>query len=297
MWYPRKAAFRAGFANGIEWDDASIGAYSAATGSGTANGEYSTAIGAGTIASGQYSTAMGAYTTASGSSSTAIGLYSTASGHQSTALGTQTVASGFFSTALGWGTVASSDYTVAMGKSGMANHPGSIVLSAHSGLSSDSVRTGGNEQIVLRAYGGAFITNASGQAPYDVSKLINTSTGAYLSSGGAWTNASSRDFKENIADLSLDQAFGALAGLHPVTYAYKADKDEKHVGFIAEDVPDLVSTKDRKGLSPMDIVAVLTKVVQNQQVVIEESRKEISYNREQIELLKRRIESLESGDR
>jgi hypothetical protein len=34
------------------------------------------------------------------------------------------------------------------------------------------------------------------------------------------------------------------------------------VGFIAEDVPDLVSTKDRKGLSPMDIVAVLTKVVQ-----------------------------------
>ena len=37
---------------------------------------------------------------------------------------------------------------------------------------------------------------------------------------------------------------------------------EKRVGFIAEEVPDLVATKDRKGLSPMDIVAVLTKVVQ-----------------------------------
>jgi hypothetical protein len=35
------------------------------------------------------------------------------------------------------------------------------------------------------------------------------------------------------------------------------------VGFIAEDVPELVATKDRKGLSPMDIVAVLTKVVQD----------------------------------
>ena len=35
-------------------------------------------------------------------------------------------------------------------------------------------------------------------------------------------------------------------------------------GFIAEEVPELISTKDRKGLSSMDIVAVLTKVVQEQ---------------------------------
>lgn len=37
------------------------------------------------------------------------------------------------------------------------------------------------------------------------------------------------------------------------------------MGFIAEDVPDLVATPNRKSLSPMDIVAVLTKVVQEQQ--------------------------------
>jgi hypothetical protein len=35
-------------------------------------------------------------------------------------------------------------------------------------------------------------------------------------------------------------------------------------------VPSLVATKDRKGLSPMDIVAVLTKVVQEQQKTIDE---------------------------
>jgi len=34
-------------------------------------------------------------------------------------------------------------------------------------------------------------------------------------------------------------------------------------------VPNLVATKDRKGISPMDIVAVLTKVVQSQQKEIE----------------------------
>ena len=45
--------------------------------------------------------------------------------------------------------------------------------------------------------------------------------------------------------------------------------------FIAEDVPDLVATKDRKGLSPMDIVAVVTKVVQDQQETIKDQGKEI----------------------
>ena len=48
-----------------------------------------------------------------------------------------------------------------------------------------------------------------------------------------------------------------------MTFSYKVSPEENHVGFIAEEVPELVSTKDRKGLSPMDIVAVLTKVVQD----------------------------------
>ena len=33
-------------------------------------------------------------------------------------------------------------------------------------------------------------------------------------------------------------------------------------------MPDLVASKDRKGMSPMDVVAVLTKVVQEQQNTI-----------------------------
>ena len=51
---------------------------------------------------------------------------------------------------------------------------------------------------------------------------------------------------------------------------YKANSEDKHVGFIAEDAPELVVTKDRKGMSPMDVVAVLTKVVQEQGAIIGE---------------------------
>jgi hypothetical protein len=61
-----------------------------------------------------------------------------------------------------------------------------------------------------------------------------------------------------------------LKELSPVKFNYKADSKETHVGFISEDVPALVATSDRKGMSPMDVVAVLTKVVQGQQKTIAE---------------------------
>src|SRR6266849_4428377 len=93
---------------------------------------------------------------------------------------------------------------------------------------------------------------------------------AFLSAGGVWTNASSRDFKENICTLDSDEAKRTLEGLIPVTFSYKIDPREHHVGFIAEDAPDIVASKDHKGMSAMDIVAVLTKVVQEQQMVIGE---------------------------
>ncbi len=48
--------------------------------------------------------------------------------------------------------------------------------------------------------------------------------------------------KDNVAPLSTHQAMVALQGLDAVTFTYKADATkEQHVGFIAEDVPDLVA--------------------------------------------------------
>jgi hypothetical protein len=71
--------------------------------------------------------------------------------------------------------------------------------------------------------------------------------------------------KENITAVSAEEAITALRGLNPVKYNYKSEKDEKYLGFIAEEVPETVAMKDRKSMNPMDIVAVLTKVVQEQQ--------------------------------
>jgi hypothetical protein len=100
---------------------------------------------------------------------------------------------------------------------------------------------------------------------------IQHSSGARLDAG-VWVDASSRQFKQDIQDLDRAAAFDALRSLQPVTFAYKSNPTDQHVGFIAEDVPALVATPDRTGIAPMDIVGVLTKVVQEQQKTIDELR-------------------------
>ncbi len=104
------------------------------------------------------------------------------------------------------------------------------------------------------------------------SNPLQMASGAFVSAGGVWTNASSREFKDNIRSFDAGAALETLHGLEPVTYTYKAAPGEAHVGFIAEDVPSILATPDRKGMSPMDVTAVLTRVVQEQQKTIEELR-------------------------
>ena len=102
------------------------------------------------------------------------------------------------------------------------------------------------------------------------SQPLQMASGAFVSAGGQWMNASSRSLKDDIRDLPADEALEALQGLSPVTYVYKAAPSEPRAGFIAEDVPALFAASDRKGMNPMDVAAVLTKVVQEQQKTIEE---------------------------
>ena len=116
MWYPDKAAFRAGNVGFTQWDKDNIGDYSFATGRDTrAIGDGSTAMGEVTLASGRYCTAMGRNTYASNLISTAMGDFTVAIGYSSTAMGSNTEASGYISTAMGYNTEASGSYSTAMG--------------------------------------------------------------------------------------------------------------------------------------------------------------------------------------
>lgn len=128
----------------------------------------------------------------------------------------------------------------------------------------------------------AFLVSSNGFVGIDMDNdfvpnhPIEHGNGAHLTSGGVWTDASSRALKEQISEVDLAVATDALMALKPVTFVYKRQPDETYVGFVAEDVPELVATNDRKGLAPMDVTAVLTKVVQEQQRLISELNRRLS---------------------
>jgi hypothetical protein len=152
------------------------------------------------------------------------------------------------------------------------------------------------ERMVISADGFVGIggSGSSGQGIGVPLQPLVMGSGAYVTVGGVWTNASSRAYKENIKTLTREEADQVLDGLSPVKFNYKKDKQEEHVGFIAEDVPDLVATKDRKGLSPMDIVAVLTRVVQEQKDTIAEQTNMISELSKRLDAMQQEINKVKS---
>lgn len=117
MWYPGKSAFRAGRSLGTEWDNASVGRVSFASGyNTTATGTFSTAMGASTTASGQGSTALGQSSVASGLASSAIGSVAQATGSGAAAIGSSVTASGDRSVAMNLWTRAEAYATTALGR-------------------------------------------------------------------------------------------------------------------------------------------------------------------------------------
>jgi hypothetical protein len=128
-----------------------------------------------------------------------------------------------------------------------------------------SVAIGAAGRIVLGSRGG------EGSIGFGVNPIhpIHLAGGAHCFEGREWRNGSSISCKKDVEDLPLDDALAALRALRPVTFKY-VDGDEMRAGFIAEEVPDLLATGDRQSLSAMEIVAVLTRVVQDQQRRIQE---------------------------
>jgi hypothetical protein len=194
MWHQGKAAFRAGFVGGTQWDDASVGSGSTATGISTrASGNFSTALGGFTTASADSSTAMGNSTTASGASSTAMGSGTTASAFASTALGWSTAASGAHSTATGNSTTASGANSFAIGASTRASGTNSTAMGASTTASgTDSTALGdfttatGSDSTAM-----GIRTTASGSASTAMGNLT-TASGESSTAMGAITTAAGR---------------------------------------------------------------------------------------------------------
>jgi hypothetical protein len=156
-----------------------------------------------------------------------------------------------------------------------------------------------HEQLTVTANGtvliGAFdVSDESFPISDEVQLYVNGKEFAQEIITNQLTQISSQILKENITKLSSQEVIELLKNLHPVKYSFKADRESKiHVGFISEESPDLVTSSDKSAISPVDIVAILTKVVQDQQQVIKELAASIDSHERVIVALYSQLRELE----
>ena len=306
MWYPNKGAFRAGFANGSQWDKDNIGYFSVAMGaSTTASALNSTALGRNTTASGQFSTAMGNETNASGTTSTALGSNTIASGDNSSSFGAFTTASGSSSAAFGDNTSAKSFCESVFGRWNTDYTPGSGWSSIDrlfvigNGTASNSRS---NAMTVLKNGRVGFQTVTS---PTYALELPNTTTiGIGRGRANDWVLYSDGRLKTNRTEISY--GLNEIMQLEPLKYFHNNSITENgkinilneganDIGFIAQDLykilPEIVSrpedeSSDLWSVSYSKLTPVLVKAIQEQQSVIESQQNEINELKNQLSEIK-----------
>jgi hypothetical protein len=315
MWYPGKAAFRAGrVTESTYWAADSIGDYSFATGlntsarsiastamgqNTTASGNYSTALGQDTEASGSSSLAMGYNTIASGDYSTAKGRLTEASGNTSTAMGYGTTASGRYSTATGLSTEAGGDYSTAMGSFVTAQEDGAFAIGDHS---TSTITT----FTIANTFNARF---ANGYRLYTVSG--SPWIGASLLAGqNSWTTMSDSTKKENIQPVNSEEILTKIGQFKLGTWNYKGQDAAKfrHYGPMSQDFyaafghdgigtigcDTLLSSADFDGINFIAIQALekRTSKLQTENEKLKEELAVLKSEMERFEFLVQKLEDL-----
>ncbi|WP_413173192.1 DUF6519 domain-containing protein [Anabaena azotica] len=162
-------------------------------------------------------------------------------------------------------------------------------------ISSDAnnllLQTNGITQMILTTGGNVTIGNT---LPASDAKLY---VAGNLRINGRIFQDSSRELKENITDLSSQEVTEILRTIKPIKFNYKNSVDKDiHAGFLSENVPSLLTSPDNTAISPVDIVAVLTKAVKDQDIKISLLLNALRDQRTQIATLMDKVRMLESKE-
>jgi hypothetical protein len=114
--------------------------------------------------------------------------------------------------------------------------------------------------------------------------------GAYLTSGGVWTDISSRAKKENFQQLDGDQVLDKIESMPMTRWKFKGT-EERHIGPVAEDFYRAfgcgtgIPEDDSTSIAALDLAGVSLVAVQELTRLIKEQQKEITALKAQVEVL------------
>ena len=130
----------------------------------------------------------------------------------------------------------------------------------------------------------------------DSGKLFAKNIAVENIESNGFVQLSSIAIKDEVTDLSGQEVAEALAQLRPVKFKYKVSNDDGfQAGFLAEEVPELLATDNQQGVKLMDVIAVLTKAVQENRKVIKQLSKMVTDQNKQITQLQQALQSRQSS--
>ena len=252
-----------------------------------------------TAGAGQATVGGGGTNTAGGSGATvAGGAANNASSQWATVGGgSDNTASGGSSTVPGgWHNRAEGDFGLAAGRCAVAHHAGAFVWGD---ATEADVTSSGDNQFIVRANGGLWFGQATTAVTPTIGAgvFISTSTGAYLSTGGTWANASDRNLKANLAPVDGRQVLARLAEVPIATWNYTTqDASVRHMGPTAQDFyaafglgddETHIATVDADGVA---LAAIQGLYAENQALKVENAAQQA-----QIDALEARLSALEQA--
>jgi hypothetical protein len=132
---------------------------------------------------------------------------------------------------------------------------------------------------------------------------LRSSKGAYLSSTGVWTNASSREYKQDIQPL--EDPLALLRQIDIYQYRYRADHGDDgrpHIGVLAEELPEEVASADHKGAPTGELIALslaanreLLRQLESQEARVQALTVEVQRLREEQEAGRRSPKSIRAS--
>jgi hypothetical protein len=128
-------------------------------------------------------------------------------------------------------------------------------------------------------------------------------SGAYVSAGGVWTNASDRNVKENFVPVAPDAILEKIDALPLLEWNYKnEDPSVRHIGPVAQDFYSIfgvgnssttISTIDPSGIALAGIQALDAKG-ERQDGQLADLKEQLESKTEEIRALRERLARLES---
>ena len=243
-------------------------------------------------------------------------------GDASAAFGHSTRASGDYSFAAGLGSSAAQQSAVAMGEFNVASGPASVALGYHAHTNArsgsfvfadrssvDYIRAGVNHSANWRTSGGFRIFTSSNlstgvtvQSGASVSNwgqsnaVISTSTGAYLSTSGVWTNASDVNRKRDFVPVAGEDVLVRLRRLPISTWTYKTEPSGvRHMGPMAQDFKAAFGLgDDDKVIGTVDADGVALAAAQALDARSTRQQAEIDALKAENDALRVRLDALES---